>query len=143
MKTYNVLKVSFLFALMVAFVGCSHEKVKTKAKETASRYWLERAYPGKGYDVQVTQAEEVDDGLFKVKGVVDGEVREGTYDPRTDLFSEGYYPIAKEKSRHIAELEQQLKYWKEHSEELERENYKLKVKLGIDEKKADASAPKP
>src|SRR3954463_8488076 len=89
--------------------GCSTAAVKQRAKESAAKHWTEKAYPGKGYDVQVMTAEPTDGGLYKVTGVVDGEKREGTYNPETDSFSEGFYPMAKEKSRRIAELEQENK----------------------------------
>ena len=118
-----------LATTMGTLSGCSSEKKKTKAMEAAARYWQDKAYPGKSFDVQVTEAEKADDGTYRVKGIVDGETRVGTFNPDTENFSEGYYSLAHEKARRIAELEQEVKYWKDHSAELEKENYKLKVKL--------------
>ncbi len=113
------------------FSGCSSEKTKNKAKETAARYWQDKAYPGKSYDVQVLDAEKTDDGSYRVKGIVDGETRVGNFNPDTENFSEGYYSLAHEKGKRVAELEQESKYWKEKAEALEKENYKLKVRLKI------------
>jgi hypothetical protein len=49
--------------------------------------------------------------------------------------------MAKEKERRVAELEQEVKYYKEKSESLEKEIFKLKVKLNmpVEDK---AAAPK-
>lgn len=121
--------------------GCATDKTRIKAKEVAARYWQDKAYPGKAYDVQVVEAEEDENGGFRVKGIVDGETRVGVFNPETETFSEGYYSLAKERDKRIAELEQQVKYWKEKTESLEKENYKLKVRLDILEKgPAPASA---
>lgn len=133
---------SALIASILVF-GCSTERVKSRAMETAAKYWQDKAYPGKGYDVQVLSAEKADDGLFRVKGTVDHEAREGTYNPESDTFSEGYYPLQREKGRRVAELEQEVKYWKSKSEDLERENFKLKVRLGIDGEKKSGGTPAP
>lgn len=125
--------VMILFLVGVAFLGfsgCSNTKAKNRAKEAAARYWNDQAYPGKAYDVQVIEAEEVDEGRFRVKGIVDGETRVGVFSPETETFSEGYYSLAHERNKRIAELEQQVKYWKEQFQNLEKENYKLKVQLG-------------
>lgn len=119
-------------ALALAFVtGCSSDRIRNKAKESAAKYWQDKAYPGKAYDVQVTDAEKGDDGNWRVKGIVDGETRIGTFNPDSENFSEGYYSLAHERSRRIAEVEQELKYWKEKAEALEKENYKLKVNLAV------------
>ena len=122
---------TLVFSLVVAIgvTGCSTEKTKNKAKEAAARYWQDKAYPGKSYDVQVTEAEKADGGMYRVKGIVDGETRTGLFNPDTENFSEGYYSMAQEKGRRVAELEQESKYWKEKSEALEKENYKLKIQL--------------
>jgi cell division protein FtsB len=119
-------------ALMLSLLmfGCSTEKQKNQAKEAAARYWQDKAYPGKAYDVQVIEAEKVDDG-WRVKGIVDGETRTGVFNPETETFSEGYYSLAKERDKHIAELEQEVKYYKERSENYEKEIYKLKVRLSL------------
>ena len=118
-------------ALVVAVVvtGCATDKVKNQAREAAAKYWQDKAYPGKSYDVQVTQADKTDDGKYHVKGIVDGETREGLFDPNAETFSEGYYALAHEREKHIAEVEQEAKYWKERADSLEKENYKLKVQL--------------
>ncbi|MBN21389.1 MAG: hypothetical protein CL678_08895 [Bdellovibrionaceae bacterium] len=118
-----------LLILAMSIVGCSSSKMKRQAKEQAARYWQEKAYPGKSYDVQVVEAEKVEDGKFRVRGIVDGETRVGVYSPETETFSEGYYSLAHERNKRIAELEQEVKYWKEKYENLDKEMFKLKVKL--------------
>ena len=146
MKTGNTVRaVAFSLMCVVAMGGCSTEKVKNRAKENAARYWQEKAYPGKSYDVQVTEAEKTDDGMYRVKGIVDGESRVGVFNPDTETFSEGYYSLSHEREKHIAELEQEVKYWKEKSDAADKENYKLKVKLGMgtdDDAKADGKSKK-
>ena len=134
--TRNIFRILVLsLALAVAGTACSTEKTKNKAKEAAARYWQDKAYPGKSYDVQVTEAEKADGGMYRVKGIVDGETRTGLFNPDTENFSEGYYSMAHEKGRRVAELEQESKYWKEKSEALEKENYKLKIQLKMAEGK--------
>jgi hypothetical protein len=132
-KRFGQLKFATVLVLAFALVfgGCANEKAKNKAKENAARYWQEKAYPGKSYDVQVIEAEKTDDGSYRVKGIVDGETRTGNFNPDTETFSEGYYSMAHEKGKRVAELEQEVKYWKEKSENLEKENYKLKVQLNL------------
>lgn len=130
MKKINYLLVCVLTVLL-SFSACSTQKVKNQAKEAAARYWQDKAYPGKSYDVQVIDAEKGDDGRYRVKGIVDGETRIGTFNPDTENFSEGYYSLAHEKEKRIAELEQESKYWKEKADALEKENYKLKVRLNL------------
>ena len=117
--------------------GCSSAKKKNQAKEAAARYWQDKAYPGKSFDVQVIEAEEVDGGKFRVKGIVDGETRVGEFNPETETFAEGYYSLAHERNRRVAELEQEVKYWKEKYENQEKEMYKLKVKMGVEVKGAN------
>lgn len=120
-------------ALATAMTGCSTEKTKNRAKESAARFWQDKAYPGKAYDVQVVEAEKADDGQYRVKAVVDGETRVGMFNPDTETFSEGYYSLAHERNRRVAELEQEVKYWKEKTESLEKELYKLKVRMKVKE----------
>lgn len=110
--------------------GCSSTRAKNQAKEAAARYWQDKAYPGKGFDIQVVEAEAGEGGTYRVKGIVDGETRVGTFNPESETFSEGYYSLAHERNKRVAELEQEVKYWKEKSESFEKENYKLKVQLG-------------
>jgi len=129
MKVLNGLLVIVSLVGLLGAVGCSTDKVKNQAKQKASEYWLDKAYPGKAYDVQVVEAEEAGDGLYRVKGLVDGEERVGTYSPETGMFNEGYYGLSKERNKRIAELEQEVKYWKEKSESLEKEIYKYKVQM--------------
>ena len=127
----RMIKYFVMIALIAAAVtGCSTEKQKNQAKEAAARYWQDKAYPGKAYDVQVIEAEKTDDG-YRVKGIVDGETRTGVFNPETETFSEGYYSLAKERDKHIAELEQEVKYWKDRSENQDKEIYKLKVRLSM------------
>jgi uncharacterized lipoprotein len=124
--------IAVLGALLgIGLSGCaSDQKAKNKAMERAARYWQDKAYPGKSFDVQVTEASKNSDGSYQVKGIVDGETRVGQFNPESETFSEGYYALSHEREKRIAELEQQVKYWKEKTEGLEKENYKLKVKLG-------------
>lgn len=133
MKVKNQVGAAVLSALCLALAvgsGCaSNEKAKNRAKETAAKYWQDKAYPGKSYDVQVVEAEKTDDGLYRVKGIVDGETRVGTFNPDSENFSEGYYSLSHEKGRRVAELEQESKYWKEKAEGYEKEIYKLKIRL--------------
>ncbi len=124
---------------LVSGAGCAGEKLKNQAKEAAAKYWQDKAYPGKAHDIQVVDAEKTDDGTYRVKGIVDGETRVGTFNPETENFSEGYYSLAHERSKKIAELEQEVKYWKEKAESLEKENYKLKVQMTAGKKKAKAA----
>jgi hypothetical protein len=118
-----------VLGLVFFTMSCGSEKLKNRSKEAAAKYWQDKAYPGKSFDVQVIEAEKADDGMFRVKGIVDGETRVGLFNPETETFSEGYYSLAHERNRRIAELEQEVKYWKEKSEGLEKENYKLKVQI--------------
>lgn len=115
--------------LALAFTGCASDKAKNQAKQSAARFWQDKAYPGKAFDVQVIEAEKADGGTWRVRGIVDGETRVGTFNPETETFSEGYYSLAHERSKRIAELEQEVKYWKEKSEGFEKEIFKLKVQL--------------
>ena len=129
----KIVQVGSVFCLCLSLLsGCaSGEKAKNRAKENAARYWQEKAYPGKSFNVQVVEAEKTDDGQFRVKGIVDGETRVGVFNPETETFSEGYYSLAHEKGKRVAELEQEVKYWKEKAEALDKENYKLKVQLNL------------
>lgn len=122
-----------------ALSGCGTERAKNKARETAARYWQDKAYPGKSYDVQVVEAEKAEGGLYRVKGIVDGETRVGMFNPESETFSEGYYSLAHEKGKRVAELEQEVKYWKEKTESLEKEVFKLKVRLDAAKGKKDTA----
>jgi hypothetical protein len=125
-KTWKKSVVCLALVMTLFVMGCSTERKKNQAKEAAARYWQDKAYPGKGFDIQVIEAEKTDGG-YRVKGIVDGETRVGVFNPDTEIFSEGYYSLAHERNKKIAELEQEAKYWKEKAEALEKENYKLKV----------------
>lgn len=133
-KLISLLSVALVCAAFVT--GCSSDRAKNKAKEAAARYWQDKAYPGKSYNVQVIEAEEADGG-YRVRGIVDGETRVGLFSPETETFSEGYYSLASERNKRIAELEQEVKYWKEKSDAADKEIYKLKVKLEGAGKKAE------
>lgn len=137
MKMRSAIKIILSLTLALFFIlsGCSSNKNRLKAQEAAARYWQDKAYPGKAHDVQVVEAEDAGDGLFRVKGIVDGETRVGTFNPESETFSEGYYSLAKERDKRIAELEQEAKYWKEKYEKLDKDFYKLKVRLDALEKK--------
>ena len=133
-------QIRFIVVLVGALLGsglsgCSTERVKNQAKERAARYWQEKAYPGKAYDVQVIEAEKAENGMWRVKGIVDGETRSGLFNPETESFNEGLYGLSQERGRKIAELEQEVKYWKEKAEGLEKEIFKLKVKIGAGSRK--------
>jgi len=145
MKIKNSTRIGLhvLILCLLVFAGCSSERLKNQAKEAAARYWQDKAYPGKSFDVQVVEAEKADGGTYRVKGIVDGETRVGTFNPETETFSEGYYSLAHERNRRIAELEQEVKYWKEKAENLDKENYKLKVQMSFKGNEAPASAPAP
>jgi hypothetical protein len=52
-----------------------------------------------------------------------------TFNPESETFSEGFYSLAHERSKRIAELEQEVKYWKEKAEGFEKEIFKLKVQM--------------
>jgi len=132
---------SFATVCALALSGCASDKAKNRAKEMAAKYWQDKAYPGKSYDVQVVDAEETGDGTWRVKGMIDGETRVGMFNPETESFSEGFYTMAKEKERRAAELEQEVKYWKERAETLEKEVFKLKVKLNLSTDEKAASSP--
>ena len=125
----------FVLAIVIAAIGlgCGTERAKNRAKEAAARYWQDKAYPGKAFDVQVIEAEKADGGMYRVKGIVDGDTRVGTFNPDTETFSEGFYSLAHERSKRIAELEQEVKYWKEKSEKLDKEIFKLKVQYKVPE----------
>jgi len=131
-KTSGFVFIGIWMGLVMVFSSCSSEKLKNQAKEAAARYWQDKAYPGKGLDIQVVEAEKADGNTWRVRGIVDGETRVGVFSPDTETFSEGYYSLASERNKKIAELEQENKYWKEKADALEKENYKLKVKLGMD-----------
>ena len=124
-------KFMIVLAMLALVGGCSNEKTLNKAKEAAAKYWQDKAYPGKSYDVQVIEAEKTGDGTYRVKGIVDGETRVGTYSPESETFSEGFYSLAHEREKRIAELEQEVKYWKEKSDAQDKEIYKLKVRMDM------------
>ena len=126
--------------------GCASEQKKNQAKEAAARFWQDKAYPGKSFDVQVVEAEKIENGQYRVKGIVDGETRVGTFSPESETFSEGYYSLAQERNKRVAELEQELKYWKEKAEGYEKDIYKLKVQQNFRDqssKKTDDSSGAP
>ena len=75
-----------MLGLGLVLSGCASEKAKNRAKEAAARYWQDKAYPGKAHDVQVIEAETADDGMYRVKGLIDGETRVGMFNPETEVF---------------------------------------------------------
>ena len=80
--------------------------------------------------------------MYRVKGLIDGETRVGMFNPETETFSEGYYSLAHERSKRIAELEQEVKYLKDKAEKMDKEIFKLKVQYeGVGAAKKE-SAPK-
>lgn len=146
MKKTALIGMTAALVLGLGLSACSTTKAQNRAKEAAARYWQDKAYPGKSFDVQVIEAEKADDGMWRVKGIVDGETRTGLFNPETENFSEGYYSLAAERNRKIAELEEQVKYWKEKAEGYEKDIYKMKVQMeaqGIKGSAAPASATTP
>ena len=146
MRSFFEIRIVGTLSLVIAMVGvgCSSERMKNHAKEAAARYWQDKAYPGKSFDVQVIDAEKAEGGSYRVKGIVDGESRVGIFYPESETFSEGYYSLSHEREKRIAELEQEVKYWKEKSEGMDKEIFKLKVRLGEPtEKQTEKSPVKP
>jgi hypothetical protein len=140
-RSGNILETIVISALLL-MLSCSSVTQKNQAKESAAKYWQDKAYPGKAFDVQVIEAESIEDGKWRVRGLVDGESRVGVFSPDSETFSEGYYSLAHERNKKIAELEQEVRYWKEKFEGLEKEIYKLKVKYGDKADKSDAPEAK-
>lgn len=123
---------NILVGLSVVFllsVGCSTDPNLNRAKLSGSKYWTDKAYPGKAFDVQVTDAVKVDGGKYRVKALVDGQERVGLYDPNTENFDEGYYTSAYERGKKIAEQDEEIRYLKARVDKLEKENYQLKLRL--------------
>lgn len=130
MKNQKIIRsILVLTAILFLGVGCSSDKELNRAKMTGAKYWVDKAYPGKAYDVQVTEAIKVDDGKYRVKALVDGETRVGIYDPKTESFDEGFYSLAHEKTKKVAELEEENRYLKDKVEKLEKELYQLKLRV--------------
>ena len=115
--------------LCVVLTACSTDKNLNKARLSGTKYWTDKAYPGKAYDVQVQDAVKVDDGKYRVKATVDGEQRVGLYNPETETFDEGYYSAAHEKGKRVAEQDEEIRYLKSQVEKLEKENYQMKLRL--------------
>ncbi|MBI2712230.1 MAG: hypothetical protein HYX41_05135 [Bdellovibrio sp.] len=137
---FNGVKVVIALGMVALLTGCASERVKNHAKEMAAKYWQDKAYPGKAFDIQVVEAEKADGGQYRVKGIVDGETRVGTFNPETETFSEGYYSLAHEREKRVAELEQEVKYWKEKFEGADKEIYKLKLQIKMNKKGADSES---
>ena len=116
-------------ATVVAVSGCGTDKNINRAKMSATKYWTDKAAPGKAFDVQVTEAVKVDDGKYRVKAMVDGQQRVGLYNPETESFDEGFYTLSYERGKKIAELEEEVRYLKEQLEKKEKENYQMKLRL--------------
>ncbi len=119
----------FLFLICFLVFACATDPNINRAKQSGVKYWTDKAYPGKAYDVQVTEAIKVEDGKYRVKALVDGAQRVGVFDPKTETFDEGYYTLSYERGKKIAEMEEELRYLKTQVEKLEKENYQLKLRL--------------
>lgn len=121
----------FLAVIVSSFLvsGCSTDKNINRAKLSGSKYWVDRAYPGKAFDVQVTEAVKVEDGRYRVKAIVDGQNRVGLYNPETESFDEGYYSTAYERGKKVAEQEEEIRYLKDRLDKLEKENDQLKLRV--------------
>lgn len=118
-----------VFAGIMAIAGCGTDKNINRAKLSASKYWTDKAAPGKAFDVQVTDATKVDDGKYRVKALVDGQARVGLYNPDTENFDEGYYSLSYERGKKVAELEEEVRYLKDQVEKKDKELYQLKLRL--------------
>lgn len=129
MKYLKLIPFLAMVVFAVSIAGCGTDKKINRAKLSASKYWADKAYPGKAFDVQVTEAVKVDDGKYRVKALVDGEQRMGLYDPNTETFDEGYYSLSHERGRKVAELEEEIRYLKDRLEKMEKENYQMKLRL--------------
>ena len=147
-KIFNISKTTLLATLFVFLLACGTDKNINRAKLSGTKYWTDKAYPGKAYDVQVIDAAKVDGGKYRVKALVDGESRIGIYDPEHETFDEGYYASAHEKGKKIAEQDEEIKYLKDRVEKLEKENYQMKLRLkyvhagkGDPNVKVDPAAP--
>ena len=116
-------------AFLVALFGCGTDKNINAAKMSASKYWTDKAYPGKAFDVQVLDATKVDDGKYRVKAMVDGQQRVGLFNPETETFDEGYYSLASERGKKIAETEEENRYLKDQLDKKDKELYQLKLRL--------------
>lgn len=116
-------------ALAILSTGCGTDKNVNRAKMSGTKYWTDKAHPGKAYDVQVTEATKVEGGRYRVKALVDGTQRVGLYDPETETFDEGLYTLSYERGKKIAEMEEEVRYLKDRVEKLEKENYQLKLRL--------------
>lgn len=129
MKTIKSIALLGVIAALAVVAGCGTDKKINRAKSSASKYWTDKAYPGKAFDVQVTEAVKVDGGKYRVKALVDGDQRVGLYDPETETFDEGYYTLSHERGRKVAEMEEEIRYLKDRLEKLEKENYQMKLRL--------------
>jgi hypothetical protein len=123
------MKKVILLVISLGIIACSTDPNVNRAKLSGNKYWTDKAYPGKAYDVQVTDAVKVDGGKYRVKAIVDGEERVGLYDPKTENFDEGYYTAAHERGKKIAEQDEEIRYLKNRIEKLEKENYQMKLRL--------------
>lgn len=103
-------------------------ETRIRAKDAAVKHYVKSSYPDKAYSVEVLEAKEADGGRIRVKSRIDGEDRVGFYDPAQETFDEGYYSLAYERGKKIAELEKEVIYWKEKSQDLEKELFKTKTK---------------
>ncbi len=74
-------------------------------------------------------AVKTDDGKYRVKSLVDGQARVGIYNPDTENFDEGYYTLAYERGKKIAELEEEVRYLKEQVAKKDKENFQLKLRM--------------
>ena len=122
-------KLLLLLVGVVFFSSCGTDKNVNRAKLVATKYWTDKAYPGKAFDVQVTEATKVDDGKYRVKALVDGQQRVGLFNPETENFDEGYYSLSYERGKKMAEMEEEIRYLKGRVEALDKENYQLKLRL--------------
>lgn len=129
MKLGKFLVAGAAIATIVLLSGCSTDKNINRAKLSASKYWTDKAYPGKAFDVQVLDAVKADDGKYRVKAMVDGQQRVGLYNPETETFDEGYYSLASERGKKIAEMEEENRYLKDQLDKKEKELYQLKLRL--------------
>lgn len=133
LKHWGFLAGGMLVVVVITFAvltsGCGNDKNLNRARMTGAKYWTDKAYPGKAFDVQVTDATKVEGGKYRVKALVDGTERVGIYDPEHETFDEGYYTLSHERGKKLAEMDEEVRYLKDRIEKLEKENYQLKLRL--------------
>lgn len=76
--------------MLLAASGCASNHDVERANQTATRYWTEKALPGRAIEVQVLATTKVEDGKYRVRALVDGQQRIGHFNAESGSFEEGY-----------------------------------------------------